>query len=257
MANNITCNYIVSSDMVTHQKYYIQLMCSEHFVWHLPYTTRGNLLLVSGQLRRTLTYCLGLLAQARINIYDGKPLTDVLLEAACEMKKLRLVTLVKLLTDFNRPISIKNCLVHYRHAIINTAVPCPPNYPLPPKGQCLAESLLGLEQHFENLHKDCVSASNQEKYHPSCLLKTFREKLRHQLLPACDGIWMQSVKIDEICYSKWTSEQLLAELKVPTGTRFNARYLYSDYINQAVAVNVFFPDSMLSQANKLKKCCTY
>ena len=223
-------------------------MCPDRFVWHFPFT-RNCLLAAAVEIRRCLTYCLGLLAQLRVDYYQKKPFSDVLVQAMHELNTLRLVRLQNLLPTSSQPFDPKKHTPTAHQVLTNTPQWCDYDYPLPPNGACLADSVEALEERFRSLHNDSMSViasiggESNERTNQH-LLNLFRSHLRRHLLPACDGIWLLTIKIEELCHTTWSTEGLLVGL-ASTFTRLHARRIYSELINQAVAVNVYFPDSQL------------
>lgn len=228
-------------------KLYIQLQSANTFTWHFPYD-EDRLKKASVTIRQSLANCLGLLAKFRVELYQQKFATDPMLLAVQELQTLRIVTLPSLLPTCSRPFKAATVLPAPDQTCINTPMWYGNSVPLPPASQSLCEALSVLETRMREMHNEVV-APNQLEGQPNlgdCLQK-FRVHLRQNILPCCDAIWFLTVKIDEMCRCEWTPHGLLLGL-ASTYTTLRASRVYSELVKQAVAVNLYFPDTALAAA---------
>ena len=229
-------------------KLYIQLQSANAFTWHFPYD-EVRLKKACVKIRQSLANCLGLLAKFRVELYQEKFATDPLLLAVQELQTLRIITLPSLLPTCSRPFKAATVLPQPEQTYISTPMWYGNSVPPPPPSQSLCEAFSVLETYMQTMHNEVV-ARHQLEGSPNLgdCLQQFRVHLRQKVLPCCDAIWFLTVKIDEMCRCEWSPHGLLLGL-TSTYATLRASRVYSELVKQAVAVNLYFPDTALAAAN--------
>lgn len=231
------------------------------FRWRIPCDER-RIEEITDKIRHTLFNCLCLVAQFRVsmkklcgngNVSDEDIEPSHLVIASQEIQTFRLTQLRRLLPPEKiacPPIDSTKSRNAPTHAkLITTPLFLSSDYPVPPSGASLDDSLEGLEKILLKTHNSTFEKAARSVADRAAQIAKFRSQLKMYILPACNGIWLQTVMLDEFGKCNYSTskglESFAVSVKKTTATR-----IYSTEIRRAAAVDYYFPDDMLDQAEK-------